>query len=71
VSKKLRLYGQALECACCGWNCFSPFLYRDRNAIERLFCCIQDFRRIATRYDRIGTNFPADVCIVAAICYWL
>lgn len=25
-------------------NCFSPFLYRDRNAIERMFCRIKDFR---------------------------
>jgi transposase len=30
-------------------NCYSPFLYRDRNAIERMFCRIKDFRRIATR----------------------
>ncbi len=31
-------------------NCFSPFLYRDCNAIERMFCRLKDFRRIATRY---------------------
>jgi transposase len=29
-------------------NCFSPYLYRDRNAIERIFTRINDFRRIAT-----------------------
>ena len=29
-------------------NCFSPFLYRNRNTIERMFCRIKDFRRIAT-----------------------
>ena len=40
-------------------NCFSPYLYRDRNAIERMFCRLKDFRRIATRYDRLATNFPA------------
>jgi transposase len=33
-------------------NCFSPFLYRNRNAIERMFCRLKDFRRAATRYDR-------------------
>jgi transposase len=44
-------------------NCFSPFLYRNRNAIERMFCRIKDFRRIATRYDRSATNFLAAVCI--------
>jgi transposase len=31
-------------------NCFSPFLYRNRNAIERMFCRLKDFRRVATRY---------------------
>lgn len=33
-------------------GCFSPFLYRARNAVERMFCRLKDFRRIATRYDR-------------------
>ena len=27
--------------------CFSPVLYRSRNAIERMFCRLKDFRRIA------------------------
>jgi len=52
-------------------NCFSPFLYRNRNTIERMFCRIKNFRRIATRYDRSAANFLAAVCIAAAICYWL
>jgi transposase len=51
--------------------CFSPFLYRNRNAIERMFCRLKDFRRVATRYDRSATNFLAAVCIAAAISYWL
>jgi transposase len=41
-------------------------LYRDRNAIERMFGRLKDFRRIATRYDRLAQNFLA-----ATICYWL
>ena len=52
-------------------NCFSPVLYRDRNAIERMFCRLKDFRRIATRYDRLATNFLAAVCIAATVSYWL
>jgi transposase len=52
-------------------NCFSPFLYRDRNAIERMFGRLKDFRRIATRYDRLAVNFLAAVCLVATVCYWL
>jgi transposase len=31
----------------------------------------QDFRRIATRYDRLATNFLAAVCIAATVSYWL
>jgi transposase len=52
-------------------NCFSPYLYRNRNAIERMFGRLKDFRRIATRYDRLARNFHAAVCIAAVICYWL
>ncbi len=54
------------------WKCcFSPFLYRDRNAIERMFCRLKDFRRIATRYDRLAINYLAAVCLAATVCYWL
>ena len=52
-------------------NCFSPFLYRDRNAIERMFCLLKDFRRIATRYDRLAKNYLAAVCLAATVSYWL
>ena len=52
-------------------NCFSPVLYRKRNAIERMFCRMKDFRRIATPYDRNAANFLAAVHIAAAVSYWL
>ena len=52
-------------------NCFSPYLYRSRNAIERMFGRLKEFRRIATRYDRNATNFLAAISIAATICYWL
>ena len=52
-------------------NVFSPFLYRSRNAIERMFCRLKDFRRVATRYDRNAANFLAAVCIAATVSYWL
>jgi transposase len=52
-------------------NCFSPRLYRRRNAIERMFGRLKDFRRIATRYDRLAGNFLAAVCLAATLCYWL
>jgi transposase len=49
-------------------NCFSPWLYRHRNAIERMFGRLKDFRRIATRYDRLARNFLAAVCLAATLC---
>ena len=52
-------------------SCFSPVLYRARNAIERMFCRLKDFRRIATRYDKLATNFMAAICLAATISYWL
>ena len=51
--------------------CFSPVLYRGRNAIERMCGRLKDFRRIATRYDRLATTYLAAVCLAAAISYWL
>jgi transposase len=44
-------------------------LYRDRNAIERMFNRLKDFRRIPTRYDRLAIKFFAAVCIVATVSY--
>ncbi len=52
-------------------TCFSPVLYRRRNAIERMFCRLKDFRRVATRYDRNAVNFLAAICIAATVSYWL
>jgi transposase len=45
--------------------------YKGRNVIERMFCRLKDFRRIATRYDRNAVNFLAAVCIAATVSYWL
>jgi transposase len=52
-------------------NCLSPYLYRNRNGIERMFCRLKDLRRVATRYNRNATNFLAAVCIAATVSYWL
>lgn len=52
-------------------NRFSPYLYRGRNAIERMFGRIKDYRRIATRYDRLARNFLAALCLAATVSYWL
>jgi transposase len=50
--------------------CFSPYLYRDRNQVERFFNRIKHSRRIAIRYDRLALNFLAFIKL-AAIRLWL
>ena len=45
--------------------------YRKRNAIERMFCRLKDFRRIATRYDKLARNYLASLCLAALVSYWL
>ena len=52
-------------------SCFSPSLYKGRNAVERMFCRLKDYRRIATRYDKLATNFLGAIYLVAAITWWL
>jgi transposase len=50
--------------------CFSPYLYRDRNQVERFFNRIKHCRRIATRYEKRAANFLAFLKL-AAIRLWL
>jgi transposase len=52
-------------------SCFSPYLYKRRNAIERMFCRLKDFGRLATRYDKLAANFLASVHLAAALTWWL
>jgi transposase len=50
--------------------CFSPYLYRARNSIERFFNKIKQCRRVATRYDKLAANYLAFVQL-ASIRVWL
>jgi putative transposase len=50
---------------------FDRAAYRLRNVVERTFCRLKDWRRIATRYDRIARNFLAAVALAATIIFWL
>ena len=45
--------------------CFSPYLYKARNAVERFFNKIKYFRRIATRYDKLGSVYLTMVKLAA------
>src|SRR6185437_1761991 len=42
---------------------YDTVAYRDRNLIERMYARLKDFRRIATRYDKLARNFLARVLI--------
>jgi transposase len=50
---------------------FNKRAYKGRNVIERSFSRPKDFRRIATRYDKLARNFLAAVHLAALIAYWL
>lgn len=45
--------------------------YKQRNLIERMFCRLKDFRRIATRYDKRADTFLSAVLIAATRLLWL
>lgn len=49
---------------------FDPHVYKARNLVERFFCRIKHFRRVATRYDKLDCRFAAFVT-AAAILIWL
>ena len=49
---------------------FRKKLYRERNLIERFFNKLKQFRRIATRYDKLGAAFFAFIQL-AAVRIWL
>jgi transposase len=49
---------------------FDPVLYRARNLIERTFCRLKDFRRVATRYDKLAVTYEAAVLIAAIVTWW-
>ena len=50
--------------------CFSPHLYRARNLVERFFNKIKQWRRVATRYDKLAANYLAFIQL-ASIRLWL
>ncbi len=50
--------------------CFSPYLYRFRNLVERFFNKLKHFRAVATRYEKHDANYLALVKL-AAIRIWV
>lgn len=44
--------------------------YKNRNLVERFFCRIKQFRRIATRYEKLASRYSAFVALAASFI-WL
>jgi transposase len=49
---------------------FDKHRYKNRNLVERFFCRIKQFRRIATRYDKLAQRFSSFIALAASII-WL
>ena len=45
-------------------------VYKERNLIERLFQKLKNFRRVATRYERLARNYMG-MLQIAAVMIWL
>jgi transposase len=59
-SKKNRLNPRSLD----------RHLYKARNLVERFFQKLKQFRRVATRYDRLARNYQSMLSLVSAVI-WL
>lgn len=44
--------------------------YKRRNVIERMWSRLKNWRRIATRYDRLARNYLASLALVSAVVAW-
>lgn len=46
---------------------YSRAMYRHRHRVENLWCRLKDWRRVATRYDKLARNFLAGALIAAIL----
>jgi transposase len=44
--------------------------YAERWRIEAMFCRLKDYRRVATRYDKLATNYLGSVQLAAIVSFW-
>ena len=50
---------------------YDKAIYKQGNIIERMFCRLKDWRRIATRFDRNLKSFMAAIALAAIVNWWL
>ncbi len=44
--------------------------YREHHLFENAFCRPKDFRRVATRDDKLAENFLSSTALATIIAYW-
>ena len=49
---------------------FNRDAHKWRNLIERVFSRLEDWRHVATRYDKLARNFIAAVQLAVAVIWW-
>ena len=50
---------------------FDKDAYKGRNIIERAFSHLKDWRRVATRYDKLARNFRSTVILATILLWWI
>jgi len=45
--------------------------YRERHLVENAFCRLKDYRRVATRYDKLADNFLSAVALATLVAFWI
>ena len=50
---------------------FDKDAYKGRNVIERAFSHLKDWRRVATRYDKLARNFRSTVILATILLWWI
>ena len=50
---------------------YDRIAYKQRWGIEGFFARLKQWRRIATRYDKLARNYLASVCLAAALVWWI
>ena len=49
---------------------YDKLRYKDRRRAEAVFCRLKDFRRVATRYDKLARNYASAVALAAVVAFW-
>lgn len=48
---------------------YDKYLYKERHLIECFFCKIKEFRRVASRYEKLGQTFLTMVTIASCLIW--